>query len=106
MTVIWFMHTDIPESIQAIGEEREKQAVDTPLDLLVEDEDYVYNFSFSQNLENLRKVLTHPLHGHHHRREGGGGRSPTRGLWHLPKGSGIHSGKALNATLPHQPPRS
>jgi dihydroorotase/N-acyl-D-amino-acid deacylase len=51
----------IGRSIQQIADAREKPAVDTALDLLREEEGHLYILSFNQNLENLRKVLTHPL---------------------------------------------
>jgi N-acyl-D-amino-acid deacylase len=51
----------IGKSIQKIADERKSAAVDTALDLLLEEEGFVYIISFNQNMENLRKVLTHPL---------------------------------------------
>lgn len=48
-------------SIQDIADARETTAVDTALDLVREEDGYVYIISFNQNVENLRKVLTHPL---------------------------------------------
>ncbi len=51
----------IGKSIQKIAEEREKVAVEAVLDLLLQEEGYVYIISFNQSLENLRKILSHPL---------------------------------------------
>jgi N-acyl-D-aspartate/D-glutamate deacylase len=50
----------IRKSIQKIADARGRSAVDTALDLLVEQEGFVYIISFNNNDENLRKVLTYP----------------------------------------------
>jgi len=53
--------TLIGKSIQRIADERDKPAPETALDLLSEEEGYVYLISFNSSEENLKKVLTHPL---------------------------------------------
>ncbi|MCI0622460.1 MAG: D-aminoacylase [Acidobacteria bacterium] len=51
----------IGKSIEMLASERGKTGVETALDLLREEEGFVYVISFNQNEQNLRRVLTHPL---------------------------------------------
>lgn len=51
----------VGKSIQRIADEQGKPAPDTALDLLMEEDGYVYLISFNSNEDNLRSVLTHPL---------------------------------------------
>jgi N-acyl-D-amino-acid deacylase len=51
----------IGKSIQKIADERDRLAAETALDLLLEEEGYVYIISFNQSHETMRSVLTHPL---------------------------------------------
>jgi dihydroorotase/N-acyl-D-amino-acid deacylase len=49
------------KSIQRIAGERGRPAPETALDLLMEEQGYLFVVSFNSSEENLRKVLTHPL---------------------------------------------
>jgi N-acyl-D-amino-acid deacylase len=47
------------QTVQKLADARGRSAVETALDLLVEQEGFVYIISFNNNDENLRKVLTY-----------------------------------------------
>lgn len=51
----------IGKSIAQIASLRNKAPQEVALDLLIEEEGYVFIISFNSNESNLRKVLTHPL---------------------------------------------
>lgn len=51
----------IGKSIAEIASLRNKRPQDVALDLLLEEDGYVFIISFNSNEANLRKVLTHPL---------------------------------------------
>ncbi len=62
--VLCNVHSDkaglVGRSIETIARARGKAASETALDLLLEQDGFVYIISFNQNEENLKKVLTYP----------------------------------------------